>query len=133
VSSLDLRHYRSKAAEHDDFSLTEHPRARRTAMSSTSEASQKLVANLKTLATDTQDLIKATAEQSGEKIAVAREKARAGLAQAQANIAAAQTAVTERAKAAAQTADGYVHDHPWTTVGVVALFAFTIGFMAGRR
>jgi len=99
----------------------------------TSEASQRLVADLKTLAADTQDLIKVTAEHSGEKIVAARDKARLGLAQAQANIAAAQAVVTERAKVAAQATDSYVHEHPWSTIGVAALFAFTIGFMAGRR
>jgi ElaB/YqjD/DUF883 family membrane-anchored ribosome-binding protein len=99
----------------------------------TSEASQKLVADLKTLASDTQDLIKATAGQSGDRLAAARERARLGLAQAQANIASVQTAVTERAKTAARATDTYVHDHAWATIGVTALLAFTIGFIAGRR
>lgn len=99
----------------------------------TTEASQKLVSDLKTLATDTQDLIKATAEQSGEKIAVAREKARVGLAHAQANMAAAQTALAERAKEAARVTHDYVHEHPWSTVGAAALLAFAIGYIAGRR
>lgn len=99
----------------------------------TTQASQRLVSDLKTLASDTQDLIKATAEQSGEKIAVAREKARAGLAHAQENIAAAQAALAGRAKDAARVTDNYVHEHPWGTIGVAALLAFAIGYIAGRR
>lgn len=97
------------------------------------EASQKLVTDLKVLAADTQDLIRATAEQSGEQVKAARERARTALAQAQARVAATEAAVAERTRLAARTADEYVHGHPWTTVGVVALFAFTIGFIAGRR
>ncbi len=99
----------------------------------TTEASQRLVSDLKALATDTQDLIKETAEQSGAKIAGAREKARMGLAQAQANVAAARAAVTARARNAARLTDDYVHEHPWGTIGVAALLAFAIGYIAGRR
>ncbi len=96
----------------------------------TPEASQRLVSDLKTLATDTQDVIKETAEQSGAKL---REKARMGLGQAQANVAAAQAAVTARARGAARATADYVHKHPWGTMGVAALLAFAIGYIARRR
>lgn len=99
----------------------------------TSEASQKLVADLKTLATDTQDLIRATAEQTGDKVEAARDRARTALAQAQARVATAEAALSARARLAARNADAYVHGHPWTTVGVVGLCALAIGIVIGRR
>lgn len=97
------------------------------------EASQKLVSDLKVLASDTQDLIRATAEQSGEKVNAARDKARVALAQAQARVAATEAALATRARAAARNADEYVTSHPWATIGVVGICALAIGIMIGRR
>lgn len=97
------------------------------------EASQKLVADLKLLATDTQELIRATAEQSGDKVAAARDRARLALAQAQARVAASEAQLAARAREVAQNTDRYVSSHPWATAGVVGLSALAIGILIGRR
>jgi ElaB/YqjD/DUF883 family membrane-anchored ribosome-binding protein len=97
------------------------------------QASQKLVTDLKVLAADTQELIRATAEQSGEKVNVAREKARAAIAQAQARVAAAEALAVERARVAIRTTDEYAHGHPWALAGMVGLVAFAVGYIAGRK
>jgi ElaB/YqjD/DUF883 family membrane-anchored ribosome-binding protein len=97
------------------------------------EASQKLVSDLKTLATDTQELIRATAEQSGDKVTAARDKARVALAQAQARVAATEAAFAARARDVARNTDQYVSSHPWATAGVVGLCALAIGILIGRR
>jgi len=97
------------------------------------EGSQKLVSDLKVLAADTQELLRATAEQSGEKVNAARDKARVALARAQARVAAAEAALADRACSATRTTDDYAHGHPWAMAGVVGLFALAIGFIAGRR
>ena len=99
----------------------------------TNEASQKLVSDLKLLAADTQDLIRATAEQSGEKVNAARDKARVALAQAQARVASAEAALATRAREVARNTDQYVSSHPWATAGVVGLCALAIGILIGRR
>ena len=97
------------------------------------EASQKLVSDLKVLAADTQDLIRATAEQSGEKVNAARDKARMALAHAQARVAATEAAFAARARDAANSADQYVTSHPWRTAGVAALCALVVGILIARR
>lgn len=97
------------------------------------EASQKLVSDLKVLAADTQDLLRATAEQSGEKVNAARDKARVALAQAQARVAATEAALASRARDAARNADQYVTAHPWATAGVVGLCALVVGILIARR
>ncbi len=99
----------------------------------TTETTQKLVADFKVLAADTQELIKATAEQSGEKIAAARDKARLALANVQARAIAAEAAAAEKAKAAAGATDEYVRSNPWTAIGVTAGIGFLIGYLVGRR
>jgi ElaB/YqjD/DUF883 family membrane-anchored ribosome-binding protein len=99
----------------------------------TTEASQKLISDLKMLATDTQELIRATAEHSGEKVSAARDKARVALAQAQARVAATEAALATRANVAARNADRYVTAHPWATAGVVGLCALALGMLIARR
>lgn len=99
----------------------------------TTEASQKLVSDLKVLAADTQELIRATAEQSGDKVSAARDKARIALAQAQARVAATEAAFATRASAAARNADQYVSSHPWATAGVVGICALALGILIARR
>jgi len=34
---------------------------------------------------------------------------------------------------AAKATDAYVRDNPWGAIGVVAVFAFAVGLMVGRR
>jgi ElaB/YqjD/DUF883 family membrane-anchored ribosome-binding protein len=99
----------------------------------TTEASHKLVSDLKTLAADTQELLRATAEQGGEKVNAARDKTRLALAQAQARVAATEAALATRARDAARNADQYVTAHPWATAGVVGLCALALGILIARR
>jgi ElaB/YqjD/DUF883 family membrane-anchored ribosome-binding protein len=98
----------------------------------TTEASQKPISDLKVLATDTQELIRATAEHSGEKVSAAQDKARVALAQAR--VAATEAALATRADVAARNADRYVTSHPWATAGVVGgLCALALGMLIARR
>lgn len=97
------------------------------------EASHKLVSDLKLLAADTEELVRATAEQSGEKLNAARDKARVALAQAQARVAETEAALATRARAVARNTDQYVASHPWGAAAVVGVCALAIGILLGRR
>ena len=44
-----------------------------------------------------------------------------------------QSAVMDKTKEAARATDEYVHDHPWTTVGVAAGVGLVIGLLLRRR
>jgi len=87
---------------------------------------EKLVGDVKVLVADVEELVRATAAQSGEKLAAAR-------ARVQAALATARETVVVRTKEAAQATDEYVHENPWTSVGVSAGLGFVIGFLIGRR
>ncbi len=39
----------------------------------------------------------------------------------------------QRAKAAANATNGYVHENPWPSIGVAAGVAFVAGLLIGRR
>lgn len=87
---------------------------------------EKLVGDVKVLANDVEELLKATAAQSGERIAEAR-------ARAQAAIARARTVATEQGKQAAQVTDQYVRENPWAAIGVSAAIGLLVGLLIGRR
>lgn len=93
----------------------------------------KLIADLKLLVGDTEDLLRATAGQAGEKVAAARERMQASLADAKAKLAEAERAVLDRTKQAARATDEYVHEHPWAAVGVAAAVGLVLGMLISRR
>jgi ElaB/YqjD/DUF883 family membrane-anchored ribosome-binding protein len=103
-------------------------------MNTSSEVNtQKLVADLKVVIADAEELLRATAGQAGEKISVARERIQASLATARIKLNDAERVVRERSKEAAHAADAYVHEQPWTAVGIAAGIGLVIGLLIGRR
>ncbi len=93
----------------------------------------KLVADLKVLIGDTEELLRATAGQAGEKMASARERIQASLAVYKEKLIDAEEAMMERTKEAARATDEYVHDHPWQAVSVAAGVGFLLGMLIARR
>jgi len=96
-------------------------------------ATDKVVTDLKVLVNDTEELIRATASQTGERIADARSRAQDAIANAKNAVMRAETAMVEQAKAAAARVDNSVHQHPWIAVGVSAGVGFLLGLLIGRR
>ena len=99
----------------------------------TQVSKEKLVSDLKVLIGDTEELLKATAGQAGDKIAVARERIQASLAVYKDKLIDAERALLEKTKEAARATDEYVHDHPWQAVGVAAGVGFLLGLLVSRR
>ena len=100
----------------------------------TTEVSKdKLVADLKVVVADAEELLRATASQAGEKAVAARERIQASLASAKVKLVEAERAALEKAKQAAKEADEYVHDHPWKAVGIAAAAGLVLGVLISRR
>jgi ElaB/YqjD/DUF883 family membrane-anchored ribosome-binding protein len=93
----------------------------------------RLVQDMRSVIADAEDLLRATANQAGEKIAVARERIQDSLHQAKVKLAEAEAVVSERAKQAARYTDDYVHDNPWAAVGVAAGVGLLLGILISRR
>ena len=93
----------------------------------------KLVADLKVVVSDAEELLRATASQAGEKVAAARERIQASLGSAKLKLVDAERVAVERAKEAAKAADEYVQDNPWRAVGIAAGIGFVLGILIGRR
>ena len=94
---------------------------------------EQLIADFKVVIADAEALLKATANQGGEKLTEVRAKAEESLRVAKASIAEAQAALLVKAKAAARATDAYVHEYPWQAIGAVAGVSLVIGILIGRR
>jgi ElaB/YqjD/DUF883 family membrane-anchored ribosome-binding protein len=93
----------------------------------------KLVADLKVVVADAEELLKATASQTGERITAARAKAEESLKVAKVRLADAQASAVASTKAAAKATDDYVHENPWRAVGVAGVAGLLLGALIARR
>lgn len=101
--------------------------------SSNDVSKEQLIADFKVVVADAEALLKATANQGGEKIAEVRAKAEESLRMVNAKLALAQDALIEKTKEAARATDEYVHENPWNAVGAAAAIGLIVGYLLGRR
>ena len=97
------------------------------------ETKEELVANLRRVISDAEDLLAATAGQTDSKITELRARAKDNLLLAREKLADADAAVRARARLAATATDEYVHDNPWSSIGAAAALGILIGVLLGRR
>jgi ElaB/YqjD/DUF883 family membrane-anchored ribosome-binding protein len=93
----------------------------------------KLMADLRVVVADAEELLKLTAGDVGESTAGLRDRLHQRLADAKHSLLTLQASATEKAKAAGHVADDYVHEHPWKAVAVGAGVGVIIGLLIGRR
>lgn len=94
---------------------------------------EKLMADLKLVIADAEELLKLTAGQAGDKVAELRLRMQARMEQAKADLARLQDAAVVGAKDAGRAADVYVHENPWRAIGVAAGLGFVLGMLVSRR
>lgn len=94
---------------------------------------EKLVSDLKVVVADTEELLRATAGQAGEKMTELRSKIESRLHNARATLAEAQDTIVAKAKQVGSATDDYVHDNPWKSVGIAAGVGLLVGILIGRR
>ena len=94
---------------------------------------QKLMDDLSAVVNDAEELLKATASQTGERIAEVRAKTQESLRAAKVRLADAQEALLNKAKAVARETDTYVHENPWKAAGIAAAVGVLVGALIARR
>ena len=94
---------------------------------------EKLVGDLRTVMADAEELLKATASQTGERIAAIRAKAEESMKVAKARLLEQEAAALAKTKEAAKATDEYVRANPWMAVGIAALAGLILGILAARR
>ena len=93
----------------------------------------KFVQDMRMVISDAEELLRATANQAGEKIGVARERIEDSLHQAKVKLAEAEAVLKERGAQAARYTDEYVHENPWHAIGVAAVIGIVLGLLMTRR
>ena len=94
---------------------------------------EKLVSDIRAVIADAEDMLLATADQTGDKITQLRGRIQVRLKDARERLVAAEQVLVERTRAAARATDDYVHDNPWQAVGIGAGVGFLVGFILGRK
>ncbi len=100
---------------------------------STVSEQQKLVSDMKSVIADAEDMLHATADQAGDKVASLRARIQERLKGAKARLSEAETVLVDKTRAAARATDAYVHESPWTAIGVAAGVGLLVGLILGRR
>ena len=93
----------------------------------------QLLADLKTVMTDAEALLRATSAQTGEKIQEVRARAEESLRQAKARLGSIEDEALRRAREVADATDEYVRDNPWQSVGIAAGVGLLVGLLLARR
>ncbi|GED21767.1 membrane protein [Halomonas halmophila] len=101
------------------------------------EASQQLKDDLHHLSRTVEELVNATADDSRQNVKEMRARAEKRLQDTRSRLESrgehayheARDHVTRRA----DSADRYVHDNPWTSIGIGAAAGVVIGLLIGRR
>jgi ElaB/YqjD/DUF883 family membrane-anchored ribosome-binding protein len=95
--------------------------------------SDRLVQDLRILIADAEELVKATAAETGERIKSARTRLDEHLRVARLRLDDAQQALIEQSKAAAAATDRFAHENPWKVAGIAAGLGLLLGVLIGRR
>ena len=93
----------------------------------------KLMEDMRVVVADAEELLKTTANQTGERISAARINASESLRIAKTRLAEAQASAVKKVKVAAKTTDKYVHDNPWRSMGITAALGLALGMLISRR
>ena len=91
--------------------------------------SDNLVQDLRAVIGDAEELLKATAGQTGERIERVRTRAEQSVRSARERLQAAGEDVQD----AAHELNGRVHDNPWAAVGIAAGVGLVAGILLARK
>lgn len=94
---------------------------------------EKLMKDFKMVLADAEALLKASADQGGEKLDEIRAKVRESLQLMNVRLAATQHEIGARTREAATATNTYVHANPWTSIGVATGAGLLIGLLLRRR
>lgn len=96
-------------------------------------ARERVMADLKSLVRDSEDLLKATAGDVSEKAKEARSRITAALERAKETCENMQDQTAESARAAARKADTIIREHPYESLGIVFGIGLLIAVLVTRK
>jgi ElaB/YqjD/DUF883 family membrane-anchored ribosome-binding protein len=93
----------------------------------------KLKDDLAAVMRDAEALIKASADQGGEKVNEARAKIRESIEAAKARVREAERAARQHGEDAVHATEDYARRNPWQAMGIAAGVGLVIGVLLARR
>lgn len=94
---------------------------------------EQLLGDMRVVVNDLESMLKATASSADAEVRALGERLRDRLVVAKARLIDAERAVLERGREIARTTDDYVHENPWTSIGIAAGVGLLLGIVIGRR
>ena len=96
-------------------------------------STEKLMRDLRAVVIDAEELLKATAAQTGERVDKVRAKAEESLRTARNRLQEMGDNAQTQAREAAREVEQQVRENPWTAVGIAAGVGLVLGILIGRR
>jgi ElaB/YqjD/DUF883 family membrane-anchored ribosome-binding protein len=96
-------------------------------------AVDQLVDDLTAVIRDAENLLRATAAQTGEKVEEIRARAEESVRAAKERLAGIEDEALKHARVLAGEADEYVRGNPWQAVGIAAGIGLVLGVLMMRR
>ena len=93
----------------------------------------KLLADVKNVVAEAENLLKKAKSSGAESYAAVRAELEDKLADTIVHLQEVQEELTARARYAARATDDYVHDNPWKSMGVVAAIGIVVGLLLSSR
>jgi ElaB/YqjD/DUF883 family membrane-anchored ribosome-binding protein len=93
----------------------------------------QLVDDLTAVIRDAENLLRATAAQTGDKVGEIRARAEASVRQAKARLEGIEDEALKQARVLAGEAEHYVRGNPWQAVGIAAGVGLVLGLLMSRR
>jgi len=96
-------------------------------------STEQLKDDLRNLSQTVEELIHATADDSRGNIAELRQRAQQRLQETRERLEARGEKLYANAREQMDATDRYVHDNPWTSIGIGAASGVVLGLLLGRR
>ncbi len=101
--------------------------------SQTERAYDDLVEEFSNLVAAMEDVFAAATEDGGDKLSELRGQAEASLKKAKSRLGLLEKSAVAKARKVATDSDDYVHENPWTAVGIGAGMGLLLGLLIGRK
>ena len=96
------------------------------------ESRERWIGDLRSVIADAEELLRATTSQAGDAVATARQKIEQSLIEGKKALADAEELMIQRSREAADIADDYVRENPWSAIGIAAGLGLLAGLMLRR-
>ncbi len=94
---------------------------------------QKVISDFNIVIADAEELLRATTDQTGERIVEMRSRIQEHLTQAKGSLADAKEIFVDKAREVSHAAEDYVQNYPWRSVSVAMGLGLVVGMFIGRR